>query len=212
MILKQTDLFMIFGKRGSGKSTLGKQLQKAFPRRIVLDLMHEYKADSKNKFSFEVNTVENLARVMIAIQKNGISKFEIIFKRPINRDLSESDMETLFQLVYNFGDVLLVIEEIHTYMKREWMPLWLKNLTTLGRHKGVGIMGTSQRPAEVSKTFVSMCSHVFVGRMFERNDVNYFLNSTNIPENKLRNIEPFHFFRVLNGELKGIVKTNPKNI
>lgn len=41
-MLNETDITMIFGMRGSGKSTLTRRLSEVYPRRIVFDRLHEW--------------------------------------------------------------------------------------------------------------------------------------------------------------------------
>lgn len=206
-MINQTDLVAIFGKRGFGKSTLSKKIQRAMPRVVVVDLMHEYPVDKNSPIEFEAKSLPELAKILMAIERHELKRFRVIFRWPVSQEMEPEQLNKLFHLIYEFGDVSLVLEEIHHYMSREHMPLWLKNLVLLGRHKNVGIIATSQRPAEVSKTFVSQCIHVFVGRMFEKNDVKYFLGSLGVTESQLRNLEKFHFLRFLNGELQGKIST-----
>lgn len=204
MTLNQTDLIAILGKRGSGKSNLCKFLQRAFHRVIVIDLLHEYKEKAP---SITVTNVPDLARTLIRLIQAGAPKFRIIFKWDVESStFNEDEFNTVLRLVYKMGDVMLVIEEIHHYMKREYMPEWLSKLVLVGRHQRVGIIATSQKPATVSKVFISQCHHIFVSKMFERNDLKYFADTMGEQSEKLRDLGKHVFAHYVPGNPLTFIK------
>lgn len=202
----QTDLIALFGKRGSGKTTLCKSLQRAFPRVVIIDLMREYSADD----GFVVQNLQDFARVLIALTRSrgqGQAKtFRVIFQFDLENSSDEcADFDTAMHLLYQFGDCMIVIEEIHHYCRNEWLPEWLRKIILVGRHKKLGIIATSQKPATVSKTFTSQCHHWFVARMFERNDLKYFFDCIGEQAQCLENLQQFKFLHYVPGERATIV-------
>lgn len=190
-MFKQTDLMAIFGRRGTGKSTLCKSIQKAFPRLIVIDLLHEY---TKKDCDYLVDDFETFGAVLVKLLEAKKKRFRVVYQFDVENSSDETEeFDRAMKLIYHFGNCMVVIEEIHHYMKREYMTEWLKKLVLVGRHRGVGLIATSQRPAEVSKTFVSQCHHVFAGVTFEKNDLKYFADTIGDASERLQNVKPFHF-------------------
>lgn len=203
---KQTDLISIFGKRGSGKTTLCKNIQRAFPRVVVIDLLQEY---SDDECDFRVQNLQDFARILIALTRARSKQFRIVFQFDIeNSDDETADFDVAMHLLYKFGDCMIVIEEIHHYMRGEQVPEWLRKMILVGRHRGVGIIATSQKPATVSKVFTSQCHHWFIARMFERNDVKYFSESIGDSAQMLLKIPPYHFMHYIPGENPKIIKNS----
>lgn len=201
--LSQVDLIAIFGKRKGGKTTLCKNLQKAFPRVVVFDIMREYRAD---ECDIIVQNLQDFARVLISLTNHKSKKFRIVYQFDIEKTADEcEEFDTAMHLLYQFGDCMVVIEEIHMYMRREWCPEWLKKMILTGRHQKLGIMATSQKPAEVSKTYTSQCEHWFISRMFEKNDMKYFLDSIGAVAESLRTLRRYWFLHYIPGESAQII-------
>lgn len=162
----------VFGTTGSGKSNLCAYLQTRFKRRLVVDIMAEY---SPKNFDFVVSSPKALFQLFSLISRRQLTEFSTLYRWDATRiedDLAE--INSIMSISYRLGKHMVVLEEIHSFMKREYMPRWLKAAVTQGRHRGLGILGTSQRPAEVSKTFVSNCAHVYASQFYEPNDLKYF--------------------------------------
>lgn len=58
------------------------------------------------------------------------------------------------------GNVLMLGEELADVTRPGWSPRWWKKCCTQGRHQGLIMIGASQRPAGLDKTFLSMCTEV----------------------------------------------------
>lgn len=202
-MFRQTDLIAIFGRRGSGKSTLCKTIQRAFPRVVVIDLLHEYPDSQADHVA---TTFEGFGRICAHLADTKPKKFRVIFRFDVEKDENPEEINQVLRVLYHLGNCVIVIEEIHHYMRREVMPPWLKKIVLLGRHRGLGILATSQRPAEVSKTFVSQCHHVFAGVFFERNDLAYFADTIGSASQLLEKVKPFRFIHFEPGKPVKIVK------
>jgi DNA helicase HerA-like ATPase len=204
--LRQTDLISIFGKRGSGKTTLCKNLQRAFPRVVVIDLLQEY---DDSECDYRVTNLQDFARILIALTRARSKRFKIVFQFDIENSNDETaDFDTAMHLLYSFGNCMVVIEEIHHYMRGEILPEWLRKVILVGRHRGLGIIATSQKPATVSKVFTSQCHHWFIARMFERNDLKYFSDCIGDAADKLLKIPAYHFMHYIPGENPKIIKNS----
>ena len=204
MSFAPTDLIAIFGKRGSGKSTLCQFIQKSFPRVLVLDLMNEYPERDGDTV---VRSLAHLQEVVLYVLRENVRRYRIIFKLDVvNADIT-TQARALLRIAQRMGDLVLVLEEMHEVFPQDGRDSdEVRKLVLLGRHAKVGIIGTSQRAALVSKTFVTQCSHVFVSRMVEANDLRYFKNTLGVDDNALRKLPDYNFAYVHNGTRRANVK------
>lgn len=204
MPFNQTDLISIFGRRGTGKSNLCRYIQDAFPRLVIIDLCQEYK---KSDCDILVTSFSEFDLALGALAREKSEKFRLVYQFDIEGSDDEvSDFNEAMRLIYYFGNVMCVIEEIHNYTKNEYLPEWLRKMILVGRHRRVGIIATSQRPAIVPKTFVSQCHHVFCGVTFERNDLKYFYETIGDAADILPTLKKFSFLHYCPGEKTKIVK------
>lgn len=163
---KQIDKITILGRSGCGKSFLGKDIQKAFPRRIIFDITDEY---SPNEMT--VNNFESFSSLMRSISND--AKFVVIVK--FDEHLGEEDIKKIFnammKIIYHIGDITIVIEEVQEYSSTHSIPQWFKTLLMRGRHKNIGFITTTQRPGQLHKAILSQSTHVFCGNLIDKNDV-----------------------------------------
>ncbi len=162
------------GRRGCGKSHLAKRLQEMWPRRVIIDTLNEYKDQGE-----VVNSFTEFSNKLIDLKEKNIQKFVLIFRFPVESDLNQTEFDQIMRICYYFGNIQIVLEEIQNHAHPHYLPPWLKKNLLIGRHQGLSLMFTSQRPGEVHKTIVSQCHHIFCGALTDKNDQNYvagFLN------------------------------------
>lgn len=200
-----TDCTLVLGRRGSGKSHLGKVVQSVYPRKIVLDPMDEYPSEGA-VFGFE-----EFSNKILEFKLNRISEFNLIIKfNPENENL-ENEFNEIMRILFIFGNCLIVIEEIQLFSHPHFIPHWLKQCLLLGRHRGIGLLFTTQRPGELHKTVLSQCAHIFAGQIFERNDINYISGFLGINAQKLINLKPREFIYFSPGKSILLVDNDLKN-
>jgi DNA helicase HerA-like ATPase len=157
------------GQRNCGKSYLAKRLATIWPRKIIIDPMSEYdERDGEIYFDFN-----SFARRLVEIKQLNQEKFTIIFQFDVESDISETEFDQVLRLAYYFGNVQVVIEEVHLFSSPHTLPKWLRNLALTGRHQNTALLLTTQRPGELNKTLVSQSTHIFCGRILESNDLRY---------------------------------------
>ncbi len=185
MQFEPTDCFAVIGRRGHGKSYLGKTIQKAFPRRIVFDTVHEYNSGT---------IVHSFDEFTSAIRQNEHSpNYEIIFQMDVDIENKVMYFNEALRILYFLGNCLIVIEELQEYCTPHALPHYLRECILLGRHRNIGLIFTSQRPGQINKTILSQCNHVFVGSIHETNDLKYIAGFIHEENEVLSGLKPRTF-------------------
>jgi ABC-type dipeptide/oligopeptide/nickel transport system ATPase component len=198
-MIEKADCILVMGRRGCGKSYLAKRIQQVFPRRVIIDTLNEYKNEGEIVRSFA-----EFSKKLIEYKENKSSAFVLIFQFPIESELNEVEFNEIMRICFYFGNIQIVIEEIQLHCKTQWLPHWLRNNLLVGRHQGISLLFTSQRPGEVNKTIVSQCAHIFCGNLIDGNDLKYVSNFLNQNSEKLVNLPDRRFLYFHKGKIAEI--------
>lgn len=194
MSFKPTDCIGVMGQRGCGKSYLAKNLQKVWPRRVILDPTLEY-TDQNGKPIFDgaflVDNFSNFGKKILELQNS--KKFVLIFQPGIELEDFSAEFDQICRVIFYFGGVQLVLEELQEYASPHQLPHWLRKLMLVGRHQNISVLFTSQRPGEINKTVLSQCAHLFCGNIFEGNDLRYISNFLDQDAKILKNLPDREF-------------------
>lgn len=197
-----TDIITILGKRGSGKSTLGKYIQRVFPRVVVFDRLHEYSGD---KSAIYVSTWEEFSEAIRATA--AAARFKIVYQFDIEATNDDAVFNEAMRILYYRGSICVVIEEVHVFASAHYLPQWLREALLTGRHRKMALIATSQRPAELHKTLLSQSHHIFSGTLHEKNDVNYLASVMGEAAFSLSQLKPFHFLHFRPGEKTQVIRS-----
>lgn len=194
-MIKETDCVLIMGTRGTGKSFLGRNLQKLWPRRVIFDPLDEYESD------VVATNFSELAEILAEFDRTGRDRFEIVVKSDPEVDRSDEELEQMLRICYYFGHIQIVMEEVQLCSTPHSLPKWLKNALLTGRHQGLSLLFTTQRPGELNKTILSQCNHIFCGRIVEGNDVRYVSSFLNESSDRLSSLPDRKFLYFHNGRV-----------
>lgn len=191
-MFKSTDIFLVLGRRGCGKSYLARRLQEAYPRKVIFDTLGEYTHDN----GIICHSFEEFGQKILETEKE--NSFTIIFQFDVENENQVAEFNQALRVLFYRGNVLIVIEEVQNFSSPHAMPHWLKSSLLTGRHRGLALMFTTQRPGECHKTIVSQANHVYCGSLHEKNDIDYVrsvLNDkafqlVNLPERKFLYFSP----------------------
>jgi len=143
------------GTRGCGKTTLSQNIQRVWPRRVILDTLDEYDSD------LAVHSFDEFAEKMKALKNAKSQSFEVIYQFDPESTLSSTEFDEIMRLCYYFGNIQVVLEEVQLYASTHDLPHWLENCLLRGRHHNVSLLFTTQRPGNLNKTVLSQCQHIF---------------------------------------------------
>lgn len=198
-----TDKFMVLGRSGCGKTTLGSRIVSVYPKVITFDSLHEY----SEKDGVIVSGFSEFCDVLL--RKQNKEKFHIIFQFDLESENNAAEFNEALRVAYYFGGVLLRIEEIQNFTSPHFIPKWLSHCLTTGRHRKIGMMFLTQMPRYCNKALISQAGHLFCGQLHERADIEYArsvlgeraFELVNIPPRKFLYFCPGNPIRLVNNSL-----------
>ena len=164
-MFKATDKILLVGRSGCGKSYLGKRIQKLFPRVFIFDSLDEYPVTENDLKNFD-----DFMNFIRFAESNELNKFTRIIRFDIDETNQKLIFEQMMRVLYHFGNSLVVLEETQDYCNPHSIGPYFKKCLTSGRHKGLGFIFTTQRPAIIHNTVFSQCTHMFIGNLINKND------------------------------------------
>ncbi|MBI4016771.1 MAG: ATP-binding protein [Candidatus Aenigmarchaeota archaeon] len=184
-MLKPPKIGLVIGKRGSGKTTLAKEILKNNERFIVYDVNFEYSA--KELRAVPVYFFNDLK---LLLQKN---EPRIVFKprRAVGATF-EFFCATIWLYATNY---LLVISEFDSVVNKAGNYFF--DLVHRGRHKNLGMLGDARRPFGIPRIYLTQLDILFIGLMKPVPEDFRYLREF-LPKEaseKLATIERFKFLR-----------------
>lgn len=175
-----------FGARGQGKSTQAKAYLEDHrrPGRVFIwDTMNEYGAHAAR-----CATLAELVK-----RASSAEAFALRYvPQGTERELAER-FGAFCAIAYELGDLVMVVEELQTVTRASWAPAAWSDCTLRGRHRGLSIIGLSQRPALVDKNFFSNCNAVSSCRLNFADDVTCMAKVLGVPAAELAALPRYHF-------------------
>ena len=183
----EANLIAIVGATGSGKSLRVKRLlESKRPRRVVIwDWKGEYAGDS-------TSSPGELAKQLAKAGKGGAC---VIGYRP--RKESAAVIERQFDIVCNlanaWGNCWFIAEELANVTTASRAPDGWRRLCTEGRHSALTVIGTTQSPALVDKTFFTNATDIYCGMLRAGSHKKYMSDCLDVPLDELRILEPLQW-------------------
>lgn len=205
--MAEVDAFLIaaMGSRGMGKSAWVKQQLKKLkpPRLAVWDLMREYPGEGTTDLGAAVRSMKG-ARWSVMFYPSGDEK--------VRAKQFAIWCKALMTVSTKQRQVHAVMEELAFVTRPSWAPGPWQEVTLLGRHHGLNVFGTSQRPASVDKDFLGNCTMVHSCRLNYEDDAKVVSKRLGCKPEDLMNLEQLHYLE--RGEMdtaakKGVLKFGP---
>jgi hypothetical protein len=199
------DIIAVIGASGTGKSSYIKgDLLKRYKRLLIWSPLEK----TDNYAAFCGGTVTTKITDLVAEVK---AKTKAIVFVPSGNDAAVKKQFDLFcRVVWELEGCTVLVEELSRVTMPSWAPPAWKNLSTAGRHQGLRIIGTSQRPAQIDKDFLGNCTEVRCYRVNYDADAKVMADTLGMqtiyekgpqgqsaavkPRDQLRQLPKFHFF------------------
>jgi hypothetical protein len=137
----QNAIVGIAGRKGSGKSTMARRILERCPRVFVFDPIGEH-TWLPNRFSDLGEAEECLA--WGATQRTFAGSY-------IPDRMDAGDFEYLCDAIYDYGNLILAIEEVPMLCGPSYLPEGFDRLVRLGRHRRLNVLWSGQRMVEVAR-------------------------------------------------------------
>jgi len=181
----------VIGASGTGKGVwIKRNLAELEPERLVVwDFKNEYQAEAGKALA------PSLGAVHKAMQKAGADgPLRIRYApRGAGEKALRKEFEALCELVYAWEGCTFVAEELANVTTPGWAPASWRKMTTSGRHAGIHIIGATQTPALVDKSFLGNCTLVHCGPLRERAHRVAVARAMDIDEGRLAKLVKFQW-------------------
>lgn len=202
----KAQIVAVIGASGTGKSSYIKgELLKKYKRLLVWSPLEK----TDNYAAFCGGTVVTGKITELVAQIKAGTK-AIVFV-PTGKDADVKKQFDLFcRCVWEIEGAHVLVEELSRVTMASWAPPAWKNLSTAGRHQGLTIIGTSQRPANIDKDFLGNCTEIRCYRVNYDADAKVMADSLGLqpryapgaggkavqekPMTMLRQLPNFHYF------------------
>lgn len=203
MKFRPIEKFLIMGRSGCGKSTLGRFITAMYPRVIIFDTLNEYPSTPTDIYS-----MDDLARFINYVEDNHINNFKVIVRFNIETDQRELIFDQMMRVFYYWGNIFIVVEEIQDYCTPHNIGKYFKFCMTSGRHKNLGFLFTTQRPALINKTVLSQSTHIFTGNLIDHNDQKAIANFIGKDSKDLATLKDQEFLWFTPTRIPPVIKIN----
>lgn len=200
------DIIAVIGASGTGKSSFIKgELLKRYKRLVIWSPLEA--TDNYAGFCGGVVITGRITAMVDAV-KAGTKAIVYV---PTGSDKEVKHQFDLFcRVVWTMPGATVLVEELSRVTMASWAPPAWKNLSTAGRHQGLRLIGTSQRPAQIDKDFLGNCTEIRCYRVNYDNDAKVMADALNLPmeyedsgngrakaikpQARLRALPNFHFY------------------
>lgn len=207
-VAKDAELWAVFGRRGSGKSTIVQGIARDPNRKkvVAFDPMREYTGRGWVH-------VSSLSQLVLAMKSRWRKGFRISYVPTAGDEAGDlhklSSLLWTAQTPYERGSdprkLTLIVEEANLGMPNHALPAGMNGMARLinqGRHRGLEAVAVSQRPALVSKTYRANCTKTFVFPLADETDraeIGKVVGRSRMDE--LRQMQKFHFWQLEDGQV-----------
>jgi hypothetical protein len=198
-------IIAVIGASGTGKSSFIKgELLRKYRRLIIWSPLE--KTDKYASFFGGIVVNGRISEFVAKIK--GTDKAIIYVPTGSDSDIKKQ-FDLFCRVVWTQEGATVLVEELSRVTMASWSPQAWKNLSTAGRHQGLTLIGTSQRPATIDKDFLGNCTEIRCYRVNYDNDAKVMSDSLGLkteygtgaasaqrskgPE-RLRALPDFHYF------------------
>lgn len=176
------------GASGSGKSTFVKRhIAASKPRRLLIwDPMVEY-TDAN------LTVCDTLGQVLEACAKR--KTFRIVFRPHANDKTRAKQFDVFCGIALAAGNLTLVVEELRFVTRPSYAPTRWAQVSMQGRHHGLSVIGTSQRPASIDKDFLGNCTAIRTGRLAYPEDIKAVAKAMQCAEADIAGLKPLEWLQ-----------------
>lgn len=183
-------IWAVMGQSGTGKGLWVKSMLRSLkPRRmLILDPQDEY-----GEFGEAVTSAKQLAQIVGAAGAKGPYRVRYVFPKSCTAKHFEKIFDLACQLAYLSRDCVFLVEELSNFTKPSWAPPMWRRMCNSGRHEGVHVIGCSQFPAQVDKSFLSNATMLHVGFLAKKSHREAVAECMDVDQEMIRQLQDLHY-------------------
>lgn len=199
--IKPTVRIGIYGASGSGKTFRAKKLIEKCTRLVVFDSLGDFAG-------YGWLRVYDIKGLKAALVKNWQKGFKIAYIPKSGNE--ESELDEVSMILYaaqaeypRDPQITFVVDELSLcYPKNGKCSTGFTNLACRGRHRGINLIGISQRIAQVNTNFRGNCTSSYFFRPADHVDIDTLAKIIGRDYiEKIRTMENYNFFHFKNGKI-----------
>lgn len=181
----EAEVIAVIGATGSGKGVYIKNyaLRKSDKRLLIWDYMQEYAP------FVDLST----PALGAAIRTMTAPTFRTAFMPSYDDKTRARQFDAFCKAAVAAGNVRLVVEELAFVTQASHAPAGWKAATSIGRHKGLRLIGASQRPAQVDKAFWSNATEIHCGFLNFEADQKVMAQVLGVPIADIQGLKPLEY-------------------
>lgn len=153
--MNKAKIHAVIGASGTGKSSyIKKELLRQYDRLLVWSPLED--TDQYGQFCGGV-VVRKVTELVARIKAGDRA---IVYYPLGDHKAIKTQFDFFCRVVWECTNAHVLVEELSQVTMPSWAPPAWKKLSTAGRHRGLTIIGVSQRPANIDKDFLGNCSEI----------------------------------------------------
>lgn len=157
---------VIIGMKGSGKTYLANKMLQGFKNLNVV--VYDFNFQFFDSHAVVIHTLEDLFS-LYEQQKGGHFIFQPF-------DKSEQMFTKFCEWVFNRGNCVCMIDEVHQYVSKQRILKAYNDLILSGRPRGISVISISSRPQNLPNNALTNAKHIFAFKLNLESDI-VFLES-----------------------------------
>jgi hypothetical protein len=197
----QNEVIAVFGKRGFGKTYFVKKaLIPKYRKVLIFDQQFSFPDDMVTQKEMKKypgwklieEPRELITEMLKQTKQKNLKKRIIIVYRP-DQDQIKRDFNFVAEALFRIGHFMFFVDELHDFLTATMVPTAMSKIFRIGRHKGIGFCGITQRPAHVHNTFKSQVEKAFVFKLSLPPDRKYIEDWLGDQSEVVKDLPKFHF-------------------
>ncbi len=147
----------IIGASGTGKGLYASaRLAPFIGKRLVL-VWSPLEATDRYAAKLKALICRTIPQLVAGIKAG---KLSLVFVPSDNAKRMAGEFDLFCRVAWHSPRAVVLVEELSRVTSPSWAPQPWQNLSTAGRHQGLAVIATAQRPAQIDKDFLGNCTEV----------------------------------------------------
>jgi hypothetical protein len=187
-VILTADIVAAIGSSGTGKGQFVKErLTKRGRRRVlvwsVLEATDQYAAFLGGQ------VVASIPDLVTAVK----GKAKAVVYTPHGRVKLADQFNLFCRVAWECKGWVVVVEELSRVTRASYAPPAWQQLSTAGRHQGLTLIGTSQRPSQIDKDFLGNCTEIRCYRLNYEDDARAMSSVMREPWEAFMDLPDLHY-------------------